>query len=61
MFGAHRTIDMQRAYPADGDGLLRAIFAIAVGKHGLATITGTLGDWKKVDEKELQKAAGRMA
>jgi len=52
---------MQRAYPADGDGLLRAIFAIAVGKHGLATITGTLGDWKKVDEKELQKAAGRMA
>lgn len=40
---------------------LRAIFAIAVGAYGLATIIGMFGDWKKIDAKELQKAAGGAA
>jgi ABC-type proline/glycine betaine transport system permease subunit len=37
---------------------LRAVFAIAVGAYGLATLIGMLGDWRKVDAKELQKASG---
>lgn len=40
---------------------LRVIFAIAVGAYGLATIIGMLGDWKRIDAKELQKAAGGAA
>jgi len=37
---------------------LRAVFAIAVGAYGLATLIGMLGDRRKVDAKELQKASG---
>jgi ABC-type proline/glycine betaine transport system permease subunit len=40
---------------------LRAIFAIAVGAYGLATMIGMLGNWRKIDAKKLQKAAGGAA
>jgi ABC-type proline/glycine betaine transport system permease subunit len=40
---------------------LRAIFAIAVGAYGLATMIGMFGRWSKIDAKALQKAAGGAA
>ena len=40
---------------------LRAIFTIAVGAYGLATMIGMLGNWSKIDAKALQKAAGEAA
>ena len=37
---------------------LRAVFAVAVGAYGIATVIGAFGKWNRIDTKELQKAAG---
>jgi hypothetical protein len=36
---------------------LRAIFAIAARAYGFATMIGMLGNWSKINAKEIQKAA----
>jgi hypothetical protein len=36
---------------------LRAIFTIAAGAYGFATMIGMLGNWSKINAKEIQKAA----
>ncbi|KAK5115239.1 hypothetical protein LTR62_001439 [Meristemomyces frigidus] len=37
---------------------LKAVFAIAIAAFGIAALVGILGDWKRLDEKALKKAAG---
>jgi hypothetical protein len=37
---------------------LRAVFAIAVGAFGIATLVGFLGSWKRLHSEQLKEVAG---
>lgn len=40
---------------------LRAVFGIAVGAFGIATVIGPFGNWNKLRGEELKKATGGAA
>ena len=42
-------------------GGLKAVFAITTAAYGVCVLVGCFGDWKRLDEEEIKKAAGGAA
>jgi hypothetical protein len=42
-------------------GGLRAVFAIAAGAYGIATVLGFFGSWRRLRGKDVKNAAGAAA
>ncbi|KAI4848168.1 MFS general substrate transporter [Aureobasidium sp. EXF-8845] len=40
---------------------LKAVFAITTAAYGVSTLVGAFGDWKRLNEEEIKKAAGGAA
>ena len=40
---------------------LKAVFAITTAAYGVCVLVGGFGDWKRLNEEEIKKAAGGAA
>jgi hypothetical protein len=40
---------------------LKVVFAAMTAAYGVSTLVGLFGDWRRLDEEEIKKAAGGAA